>query len=327
MVDVAQGMVEIVRDFLVVHRSLTELVARHREGRLRFQGVQDLVGDGTASVLFRFKERCHAIFRTAEPVEDLGVRTGVLFDLAVGSLFHEAMKLRENLYQREVYAPRVEVLRLAADPQASELIEEFDKICASADERLEESVSEAKILLVQARAQLLRLLVEQRENRLISRCLYQQRRLVAEVYEHGLDALFERLHGDAVTGYVCAADSFLESAHFNGALGVLAEAKTLAPGRGDIEHRIAYAEGMRAFRDRDYSRSVARLSAWVGGGFEADETSRQRLALSAIVHVENLHEGEDREAVIRGAAELSRQLTRALESGGDKVANASAATA
>ena len=41
-------------------------------------------------------------------------RREVLFDLAVGSLFHEAMKFRENFYQREVYGPRVRALRDAA---------------------------------------------------------------------------------------------------------------------------------------------------------------------------------------------------------------------
>jgi hypothetical protein len=308
MVDVAPGMVEIIRDFLVIHRSLTELVARHHDGRLRFEAVQNLVGDESSSLLFRFKERSHAMFRTTAPVADLGVRTSELFDLAVGSLFHEAMKLRENLYQHEVYGPRVEVLRAAADPGATELIDEFDKICVAAGERLEESVIEAEILLVQVRAQLLRLITEQRTSGLVPRCLYQQRDDVAEVYEQGLDALFEGVYGDAVSGYVCAADSFLGSAHFNGALEVLAEAESRAPARADVAHRIAYAEGMRAFRDRDYARSVVRLSDWVNGGLEPDETSRLKLALSAISHVESLYEGEERETVVRGARELADRL-------------------
>jgi hypothetical protein len=308
MVHNSLGMVEIIRDFLVIHRSLTELVARHRGGQLRFQAVQDLVGDTSSSVLFRFKERCHAMFRTAAPVVDGDVRTGLLFDLAVGSLFHEAMKLRENLYQHEVYRPRVEVLRAGADSGASSLIEEFDKICAAAGDRIEESVSEAEILLLQARGQLLSLICEQRANGLISRCLYQQSELVAEVYEQGLDALFEEIYGDSGVGYLCVADSFLGSAHFNAALEVLAMAETRAPERGDIQDRIAYAEGMRAFRDRDYARSVTRLSDWLGGGVVPEQRSQLRLALSAISHVESLYEGEGGESVIGGARKLAAQL-------------------
>ena len=36
-------------------------------------------------------------------------------DLTVGALFHAAMKLRESLYQREVYAPRLASLRAAKE--------------------------------------------------------------------------------------------------------------------------------------------------------------------------------------------------------------------
>ena len=58
------------------------------------------MGDGEDSVLFRLKERCHALFRGGEQPSEVVMRREALFDLAVGSLFHEAMKFRENLYQR-----------------------------------------------------------------------------------------------------------------------------------------------------------------------------------------------------------------------------------
>jgi len=81
------GLVDIVREFLSVHGLLRRLFERHHAGSLRFEEVQALAGDNESSPLFRLKERCHGLFRAGE------VGGAALFDLAVGSLFHEAMKV------------------------------------------------------------------------------------------------------------------------------------------------------------------------------------------------------------------------------------------
>ena len=70
-----------------------------------------------------------------------------LFDLAVGSLFHEAMKLRENLYQREVYGPRVRALRSDAGEENEALFDEFEKMLGAVAQRLDEGLRESETLL------------------------------------------------------------------------------------------------------------------------------------------------------------------------------------
>ena len=131
------GLVDIVREFLLAHRLLRRLFERQRSGGLRFDELQALAGDTEASVLFRLKERCHALFRAGVFGDD--VPRVALFDLAVGSLFHEAMKLRENLYQLEVYAPKVEAARREAESGSEGLFEEFERILAASRERLAEA--------------------------------------------------------------------------------------------------------------------------------------------------------------------------------------------
>ena len=42
--------------------------------------LQDLVGDDESSVLFRLKERCHALFRPADPDAEMVSPREVLFD-------------------------------------------------------------------------------------------------------------------------------------------------------------------------------------------------------------------------------------------------------
>ena len=76
-----------------------------------FEDIEKFVGDDASSILFRLKESCHAIFRPSGSDSRPEVAAGALLDLVVGSLFHEAMALRENLYQLESYGAQVQMLR------------------------------------------------------------------------------------------------------------------------------------------------------------------------------------------------------------------------
>jgi hypothetical protein len=165
------GLVQIVRDFLAADRLLRDLFARHRAGTLRFEDLRELVGDDEHSVLFRLKERCHTAFRRTSGGDGVGLAREALFDLAVGSLFHEAMKLRENFYQREVYGPRVRALRTRAGKDAALLFEEFDRLLAGVSARLEEGVREVQTLLAQTVEQLRLLLGVQHGDGAVARFL------------------------------------------------------------------------------------------------------------------------------------------------------------
>ena len=308
MADLGFGMVDIIRDFLLAHRLLTEVVARFGEGSLKFSDVQPLVGSDGSAVLFRLKERCHRIFRAGSAGVEQQVRTGELFDLAVGSLFHEAMKLRENLYQQESYSPRVAALRVDTNAEGGELISEFEKILSAAAIRLDEAVQEADVLLQQTRKQLMRLLEEQKANGLTARCLYELAEEVDEAFPDGLDGLYEKVYGSSLGGYMKSVESYLASAYFAEALAVLGAARRHAAMAEDIEGLAAYAEGMQAFLARDYHRSVARLEMWVASGPTAAECERAQLAHSAMSHVENLIEADSNGELIERADRLAKAL-------------------
>ena len=131
------AIVDIARDFLAAHRALRAIAASEAASVLRFAELRVFVGDDERSVLFRLKERCHALFRG----DDSEIGASALFDLAVGSLFHEAMKLREHVYQADVYAPKVAALRARGVSDESGLLAEFDKLVRDARVRLTESVA------------------------------------------------------------------------------------------------------------------------------------------------------------------------------------------
>jgi len=317
MRDLRTRMVDIVRDFLVAHQELTDLFHAFEEGRLHFEGVHRLVGDDAASVLYRLKERCHAIFRASDGGSVPEMRREALFDLAVGSLFHEAMKLRENLYQQEFYVPRVRDLRATGEEEeeAGELLEEFAKILAVSAARLEEAVNETRILLTQTRQQLRLLMADHRENGLMARCLYEEEERVIVVFEEGLDGLYTRIFGSPFEGFMVVARSYLDSAYFAEALTALGDARSRAEGHGEIHHLACYAEGMQAFLSGAYGQSLERLREWLDGGLDEGERARLDLALGAVSSVPNLVEGEAREALLDDAKQLSDRLKAETKSG------------
>jgi hypothetical protein len=118
MTDVSADLVDIVRDLMAAHRTMKRLFARYRSGDLRFAELEELIGDAESSILFRLKGRCHALFRPRDPESAMSTRGEALFDLVVGSLFHEAMTFRENFYQQEIYGPRVRALRSGSEAEA-----------------------------------------------------------------------------------------------------------------------------------------------------------------------------------------------------------------
>lgn len=310
MNDTSAGSVDIVREYLEVHERMVELFEQFRAGELDFGSVRDLCNDDERSPLFRLKERCHTLFR-GKGADQAPMRRAALFDLAVGSLFHEAMKFRENFYQQVVYAPRVRALRNNAaegDPEEAELLREFDKIQATAEARLGEALQETEALLAHTGDQLWALLRGRRDG-LITRYLIEQCDRVEQLHPGGLDGLLEQMHGDATEGYVAAGLSYLASAHFGLALTALTMASDrsgsdAATPRSDLARLSCYALGMRAFLEGDYPASLEQLEAWLDAEPDDSEERYASLAHAAISRIDRLVKEET--LVSRGAALAAR---------------------
>lgn len=268
------GLVDIARDFLSAHDLLGELFESHRAHSLRFKQVQRLASDNDDSVLFRLKERCHGLFRDPH---DPRMRRRTLLDLAVGSLFHEAMKVRENLYQLEVYGPKVRELSRDLQGESSELFVEFERILDAAEERLAEAVEESRALLEQTRNQLLRVLSDHDEKGLIARFFFEHAEQAERVFERPLSALLAELHGDPAEGTLRAAMSYLESARYAEAVTAFDDALSL---RGEWPRARALrscAEASAAVTRGDIAAACDGFDAWLGEEHSVyDESLRAR---------------------------------------------------
>jgi hypothetical protein len=278
----ASVLVDILRTFLAADQSMRRIFARYRAGLLSFDEVQRLVGDDERSVLFRLKERCHALFRGGDRAPGIATQREALFDLAVGSLFHEAMKFRENLYQRTVYGPKIHALRSQSGAEAEGIFEEFEKILAAAAVRLDEALHETEALLVHTRAQFRALLAVHAENDLVARFLVEERALVEEVLGDELDDVLASIHGTAALGYARAARSYLHSGFFVPARRALAEALARDPGCSDLLPLAAYAEGMELYVAGEHAASLARLTEWVDAAAASAEPALCDLAYAAV---------------------------------------------
>lgn len=301
------GLVDVVRDFLAAYRAIRELTALYRRGDLHFEQIQELFSDDEASPLYRLKEGCHALFRPRPGSVGATMHREILFDLAVGSLFHEAMKFRENFYQREVYGPRVWGLRRDAGPDAELLFREFEKIEATVGDRLEEGLLETETLLEQSRFQLRLLLAEHRSDGFLARCLTEKREMVQEVFDTQLDELLDEVYGGRGEGYLRAGRSYLTSGYFEEAEWALSEALTRGGDGSGLVAALSYARGMRAYLAGDYARSVRELADWVEGAAGSEEVL-VNLAYTAVSRIDRLARGADREQVIGAATDLLKRI-------------------
>jgi len=308
---VEAALVDIVREFLVAHQLTRTLFSHYREGTLEFSALAELIGDDEASVLFRLKERCHALFRQDRPsaTPDSPDPREVLFDLAVGSLFHESMSFRENFYQREVYGPRVRALHSESGSESEGLFREFERILASVAVRLENGLVETEGLLERTRDQLAVLLVGHRENGYLARYLIENEALVAEVFSMGLEKLLVQIHDEAGRGYEVAARSYLKSGYYELARSAFEGARRR--GANSLEDLVALeacATGMRAYLDGNYAKCVSSLSEWIDGFDKDEDPELVSLANAAVSRVGRFLDADSDSALIAEAAVLYEKL-------------------
>ena len=105
-------ILEMIRGLFLAQIAFQEIFKKYKRHQLRFSDIERWVDDRGQSLLYLLKEQCHAIFRFTKT--DSLHKKEWLLDLAIGSIFHEAMKLRENIYQLEVYRPQYLQYKLKA---------------------------------------------------------------------------------------------------------------------------------------------------------------------------------------------------------------------
>jgi tetratricopeptide (TPR) repeat protein len=249
-------VMEIVRSFLFAYLAFRRLHGEYQKGSLRFSDLARFVDDRGQSILFTLKENCHSLFRR----NDEGVSDKEqVFDLIVGTLFHLAMKLREDLYQVEFYGPKFtrlsEKKEEHQDPQS--LVQQFQGLLSRARSGMKEEMEEMDLLFKEFLPPFQDLLREYRENGLLLRFLMEEKGLLREVWgERALETLLEKLYGpNSAQPDRLAGESYFQSAFYPQATQAFSRALNKNPGDEEIQFLHHLSRGMEHFY------SLASLSA------------------------------------------------------------------
>lgn len=241
-------LVDTVLQFLKATHTFHRLYAQYRRGLLSFGEWAKFVDDRGESVLFNLKERSqqiyqHGPFRITEKEQ--------IFDLTIRSIFHLAMKLREDLYTLEIFAPKYAELRKIPSDSAEKrnLLEKFQVIIARAETSLREGMEEIAGLIQDSSRQFRELLSDYCHNGLLIRFFIEEADFIKTTI--GAQAFDECLRtlsgGDQSEAYRLAGESYFESAFFDRALQAFARALEENPDDEGLQFKMQLSQGMKHF--------------------------------------------------------------------------------
>jgi tetratricopeptide (TPR) repeat protein len=252
-------ILEMVNGLFLAEVAFQEVFKKYKEDRLCFSDIGAWVDDKGQSLLYTLKEQCHALFRSLGkgPVH----KNEWLLDLAIGSIFHEAMKLRENIYQIEVYRPRYLQFKLKLGKSAYEkgYLQHFERIISKAELGVLDGIEETRSLFKNAMAQLIEFFKDNSKNPFLSRFLLEHHPLLQRVYgskrvKEIFNLMFKKGLLDA---YYLAGHSYLQSAHYDLSSLYFSKALKMNPRHRDLGFLINFSLGMKAYFENDYSNTLS----------------------------------------------------------------------
>ena len=306
-------IVEVVARFLQATVAFEQIYQAYRKGALTFAQIGSFVDDRGKSLLFDMKENCHALFRRNVVA---GMEKEQLFDLAIGTIFHEAMKLREDLYQLEVYGAKLRTLE-SKDGRTryeDDFLRQLRKITRRAEVRLDEEMEESRTLFRETSEQLKTLLADFGSNGLLVRFFHESGDLVQKVYggrgvEELLDLMFP---GGYAQSLAAAGKSYLESARYERA--ELCFRQAIERGYADpaAPLLLAFAKGMARYYGGKLEEALPELEQAAAGLAGRPEASpwmlviaRAARRISPELRVRGRIQGADRATAVAEKAETA----------------------
>jgi tetratricopeptide (TPR) repeat protein len=252
-------ILEIIRGLLLSEVVFQEIFKKYKEGCLRFSDIAVWVDDKGQTLLYKLKEQCHFLFRYKgkTPIH----KNERLLDLVIGSIFHEAMKLRENVYQMEVYQPMYLQYKLRVGKSAYEkdYIHLFERIIFKAKQGVAEGMEETRSLFKDAMAQLADLFKEDAKNIFLVRFLLENLTLLQKIYgskkaKEIFNLMFRKGFLDA---YQLAGQSYLQSEHYDLSSNYFSKALKLDPRQRDLQFLLYFSQGMNAYYNNAYPKALS----------------------------------------------------------------------
>lgn len=212
MINLEKKQIDLIKESICVYTKCVECKTLFKRNQLSFAKIEEFVDDKGESCLFKLKEMCHELFRTSDEAH----YKEKLYDITVGYIFHEAMKLRENLYQLEYYRPNRDNVSERLTDFEKKIVHEIESLTKKADKRLSEGLKEIRVLMKELVGQLKGLIQLYNSNYLIPRFVLENEKALITIYgKKGFENLLNDLYHDGRSLLLyMAAKSYLESEYY-----------------------------------------------------------------------------------------------------------------
>lgn len=262
-----RNLLEIMRELLRSQIAFQVIFKKYREGRLRFSDIEEWVDDKGQSPLYNLKEQSHSLFRNKG--KESFKKQEWLLDLVIGSIFHEAMKLRENIYQLEIYRPQYLNYQRHVGKSAYErdYSQQFERIIAKAGQSVLVGVTEMRSLFHDAAEQLIDLFKEKSRNPYLVRFLLEHQSLLQKAYgsQKGKEIFNLIFEGGLQEAYDRAGRSYLLSGHYDLASSHFSKALKLGPPNNELLFLLYFSIGMHAYYKNLHGQTLSFWKKLVSG--------------------------------------------------------------
>ncbi len=204
----------IIRDFAKSYQLFRGLNRQHRKGHgVSYPILEEWVGtEAHKGSLWNLKDNCHRLWRDLEPVDD---PQAFLFDWMVGAIFHEAMKLKENVYLLKKYRPSFE--KAVATKNGRDHLNTCQQFFQHTHEDIDKGMNRLSGLFRHAIEHLGALIVSHRDNALVLRFFLENRQDLDKLWKDqgGVERLLEMMFPEGLDQAYCTiGESYLEGSWY-----------------------------------------------------------------------------------------------------------------
>ncbi len=255
MTNLEKKQVDLIKESICVYTKCMDCRALFRNKTLNFAKIDDFVDDKGNSCLFKLKEMCHVLYRNSVEAH----YKEKLYDITVGYIFHEAMKLRESLYQLEFYRPNsYKVTEKLVDSELK-IVREIEHLMKKTEKRLTEGFKEIRLLMKELVGQLSGLIMLYKDNYLIPRFVLKNEKMLISIYgKKGFRSLINELYHDGKPLLLYkAAESYLESEYYDIARRLFKKVSIIDRQDKSAEFFYMYASAFYFYFRNRFTRTLA----------------------------------------------------------------------
>lgn len=189
--------------------------------------------------LWKLKDQSHRLYRNNPTSASLYEN---LFDWVVGSIFHEAMKLKEDAYQIESYKPMLEMAMKdkATSARMTRIVQEYYAIIERASVSLKQEINSIGELFEKGLLHLRLLIVAYRNNALLLRFLADSKSITESMLGPGSlqEILLEMFPEGVHEAYMLMSESCMKNGWYNQAQAYLKTARAEGGPAKKVKKRI-----------------------------------------------------------------------------------------